>query len=90
MTLEALVAKYENAGKAAGAVALGIERLTAEQFMWLPESFQALVLFKLQQATLKLTAIAAGTNLERLQAEWRRQEHVTEPVRDSEDLDDGA
>ena len=90
MTLQALLTKYGTHGKAAGALALGIERMDATTFIWLPESFRSLVLFKQQSALLKLTAIAAGTSLERLHAEWLRVETREEGVRDSEDLDDGA
>lgn len=87
-TVRDLVRKYGSEGKAAGAVALGIEKVTVANFVWWPETFRSLILFKQNTALLKLTAIAAGTSLERLHAEWQRQELPA--VRESEDLDDGA
>lgn len=74
MTLQGLVERYGHEGKAAGAVALQIERLTASEFMLLPENFRSLVLYKQQVALIKLAAVAAQTSLEALQARWYTQD----------------
>jgi hypothetical protein len=69
-TIRALVQKYGSDGKAAGAVALGIEQVPARALMNWHESFRSLVLFKQQTGILKLVAVAAGTSLPRLQELW--------------------
>lgn len=74
MTIELLITKYGSADKAAGAVAIGIESLPAERFMLLPEAFRSLVLYKQQLTLLRLAAVGAGTRLQALVLEWRRQE----------------
>ena len=73
VTVAGLVRRYGSEGTAAGAIALGIEQVPTAAWTKFPESFRSLVLFKQQMAVLKLTAIAAGTSLERLQRLWHEQ-----------------
>ena len=70
VTLDDLQQKYGSVGKAAGALALGIETMPAGQFMDYPEAFRSLVLYKQNVALIRLAAIAAGTSLQRLQNQW--------------------
>jgi hypothetical protein len=73
-TIAALIRKYGSEGKAAGAVALGVEKIPGPAFTKWHECFRSLVLFKQQTAILKLAAMAAQTSVPRLQELWRRTE----------------
>ncbi len=74
MTAADLDRKYGSIGRAAGAVALGIEPIEAYDYEMLPESFRSLILFKQQQAILRVAALAADTSVARLQQIWRDQD----------------
>ena len=67
MTLHDLTTKYKSVDAAAGAVAIGLVHVTAEDFMWWPESFRTVVLFKQLQVITRLSAVACGTTLEGVQ-----------------------
>lgn len=69
-----LVMKYGSEGKAAGAVALEIEKVPAREFLEWPENFRSLVLLKQQRIILRLAGRAAGVPLATLQVAWRQAE----------------
>jgi len=70
MTYDDLIAKHGSPGRAAGALALGVEQIDGRAFMRLPESFLALVAYKQALMITRLTAIAAGSSIQRLHHEW--------------------
>jgi hypothetical protein len=76
-TIAGLLRKYSSVGKAAGAVALGIEKVPGPAFAKWTAGFRSLVLYKQQMAILKLCAVNAGTNLARLQELWHIEEAKT-------------
>ena len=77
-TVRNLVTEYGSLGKAAGAVALGIEPVDADVFIDWPEYFRDLIAYKQNTAILRLVSVAAGTSLSRLQQQWKdRDEEYT-------------
>lgn len=70
VSIEWLRHKYGSVGRAAGAVALGIEAIPGEDFCALPENFRSLVAHKRELVLLQLAALAAGTSIQRLQEQW--------------------
>jgi len=87
LTAARLVAKYGSEGKAAGAIALQIERLPGLAYMNLHDGLKSLVIYKQQSALLKLCAIAAGSSLNRLQREWRMREDAEQAAGGTEEID---
>ncbi len=72
-TLRALVTQFGSEGAAAGAVAIEVVRVPAVAAMKWPPLFHWLVLYKQQQAILKLAALGAGTSLLALQEIFKEQ-----------------
>lgn len=74
MTESELVRKYHTFGRAAGAVACGVEEVKGADWMLLSVSFQNLILLKQNVVLMRMVGIAVGINPERIAAEWKAQD----------------